>query len=243
MYFTLPKEKKDAALKEWMDLKKVAGSGDYVAFGARFSPIGKVRTVKTAAAKAEPAAVKKWLTELESDKPKTREEAEANLAKLGENAEKELKAALENKPSADLKARIEKLLAKLDGPPDPYPLGNGMFRDKLTSVYFPGSLGGCVTPLAPTDGEVPTGKITLSAKSLKFKEPKNIKFVFEIQTGTTVEKSEPIALADKETSWTPKMEIKAGESYTWRVYALSQTATSEDWKGPVTTVEFTGKAK
>jgi hypothetical protein len=43
LYFTLPADKQEVARKEWNDLKKVAGTGQAVAFGARYTFKGKVR--------------------------------------------------------------------------------------------------------------------------------------------------------------------------------------------------------
>jgi hypothetical protein len=42
MYFKLAK-KEEVCRKEWADLKKVAGTRQVIAFGARYSPNGKVR--------------------------------------------------------------------------------------------------------------------------------------------------------------------------------------------------------
>ncbi|HET9130227.1 MAG TPA: hypothetical protein VFO86_04725 [Terriglobia bacterium] len=43
MYFSLPKGRESVALKEWADFKAVAGTGQGVAFGTRYStPLGKV---------------------------------------------------------------------------------------------------------------------------------------------------------------------------------------------------------
>jgi hypothetical protein len=43
MYFSLPKGKESTALKEWADFKAVAGTGQGIAFGGRYSAHGKVR--------------------------------------------------------------------------------------------------------------------------------------------------------------------------------------------------------
>jgi len=43
LYYTLPAGKEANARKEWADLKSVAGTGQGIAFGARYSPLGKVR--------------------------------------------------------------------------------------------------------------------------------------------------------------------------------------------------------
>jgi hypothetical protein len=43
LYFSLPKGKESTALKEWADFKSVAGTGQGIAFGGRYSMLGKVR--------------------------------------------------------------------------------------------------------------------------------------------------------------------------------------------------------
>jgi hypothetical protein len=43
LYYTLPAGKEQIARREWSDLKAVAGTGEGVAFGARYSPLGKIR--------------------------------------------------------------------------------------------------------------------------------------------------------------------------------------------------------
>ena len=42
MYYSLPKGKEPVALKEWADFKAVAGTGQGIAFGTRYSMLGKV---------------------------------------------------------------------------------------------------------------------------------------------------------------------------------------------------------
>ena len=43
LYYSLPKGKESTALKEWADFKAVAGTGQGIAFGTRYAPLGKVR--------------------------------------------------------------------------------------------------------------------------------------------------------------------------------------------------------
>jgi hypothetical protein len=45
LFYKLPAEKSEAALKEWNDLKATAGSGDVIGFGSRHVPKAKVRSV------------------------------------------------------------------------------------------------------------------------------------------------------------------------------------------------------
>jgi hypothetical protein len=44
LFYKLPAEKSEAALKEWNDLKATAGSGDVIGFGSRHVAKAKVRT-------------------------------------------------------------------------------------------------------------------------------------------------------------------------------------------------------
>jgi hypothetical protein len=50
LYYKLPPGKEKAALKEWSDLKSMAGSDQFVGFGARY---GEKRTVRSAETKPE----------------------------------------------------------------------------------------------------------------------------------------------------------------------------------------------
>ncbi len=120
---------------------------------------------------------------------------------------------------------------------DPYPLGIGL--TKLTeSNYMVKVLAGSAAPIAPASGaQVPAGKVTLTARNIRSKDHKDAKYVFEIAGGGSIEKSTPVPAGDKETKWTPKLEVKAGEKYTWRVFA-----TEGNWSGPVASADFTGKA-
>src|SRR5262249_39747262 len=60
--------------------------------------------------------VAKWIADLESDDFQTRDRATAELEKLADLAGPALRKALAAKPGAEAKARVGRLLAKLDGP-------------------------------------------------------------------------------------------------------------------------------
>jgi hypothetical protein len=63
--------------------------------------------------------------------------------------------------------------------------------------------------------------------------------VFELESASgDKETSDPIAAGEKETRWTPRMRVKAGEKYTWRVGIVEGR-----WKGPLATSTFQGKAR
>ena len=43
LYYSAPKGKEDVCLREWSDLKRVAGTGDVVGFGSRRQNLGRMR--------------------------------------------------------------------------------------------------------------------------------------------------------------------------------------------------------
>lgn len=43
LYYSAPKGKEDVCLREWSDLKRVAGTGDVVGFGGRRQNLGRMR--------------------------------------------------------------------------------------------------------------------------------------------------------------------------------------------------------
>jgi hypothetical protein len=87
----------------------------------------------------------------------------------------------------------------------------------------------------PGDGSLnPTGTTTLVARNIRNPHHAEARYVFEIEDAAgTQEVSPPIAAGEKETKWSPHMELKAGLRYAWRVHAVQG-----DWKGPVTRAVF-----
>jgi hypothetical protein len=77
-------------------------------------------------------------------------------------------------------------------------------------------------PVTPEPAaEVEAGKVKLTARNAKARDTEPAaRYVFEISgAGGEKETSEPLdAGADGKTTWTPKMQAKAGETYTWRVW-------------------------
>jgi hypothetical protein len=71
-----------------------------------------VRAAKPAAP-ADRKAAEKWIADLDDSVFRTRDAAEAELRKLGRSAKPVLQAALLGKPSAEQKARLERLLKEL----------------------------------------------------------------------------------------------------------------------------------
>jgi hypothetical protein len=68
------------------------------------------------AAALDPRRIARLVADLDSDQFKSREEASLELERLGERAEPLLRQALENKPSAEVRRRVEVLLEKLAMP-------------------------------------------------------------------------------------------------------------------------------
>jgi hypothetical protein len=120
--------------------------------------------------------------------------------------------------------------------PDEYPVANGL--EEINSPGIAKELRSFVIPNRPIDGgEADDHAVTLSAHTIADKDKRDVKYVFEISDGDDhKETSDPREASDELVKWKPKMEFKAGEKYTWRVWAVSG-----DWKGPVTVATFKAK--
>jgi|SRR5579884_1765885 len=124
---------------------------------------------------------------------------------------------------------------------DAYPLGMGLVRVRRGTEYPPiQKLITLPAPATPADGAtINPGKVTLITRNIVGPGHDRAKYVFELETASGVkETSDPIAAGEKETKWTPRMQVKAGEKYTWRVQAVER-----QWKGPLATATFQGKAR
>jgi hypothetical protein len=115
--------------------------------------------------------------------------------------------------------------------PDLYPLANGLIKVREDADYGP--IRNLLTFPAPLDPDygtlVPPGQTTLVVRNVLDPKHAKAKYVFELEGGGTKEEA-TVDPGTKETKWTPKTPLKAGEKYTWKVYA-----TEGSWKSPVAT--------
>jgi hypothetical protein len=110
--------------------------------------------------------------------------------------------------------------------PEPYNTGIGIVR-------LAPSAGGVVwdvmyvpAPVSPADGDqVPPGRVKLVTRNIG--DPAAT-YVFEIHDARgQVEMSPSIRSGTGTTAWTPKLEVRAGEEYTWRVRSTSGVYTGQ----------------
>jgi len=120
--------------------------------------------------------------------------------------------------------------------PDLFSLGWGVVKGLN---HLEPLLGRIPAAASPREGEqVQAGRVTLRARNALSNKAKDLKYVFEIEeVGGAKETSEPVGSGEKETYWTPKMEIRAGGRYVWRV---SVEDGEKKRTAPVST-NFTGK--
>lgn len=168
--YSLHQAKAALCRSEWKDLEDVAGSGKCIAFGSRYSELGKVAKKKDGATPVE------------------------------------------------------------------YPIASGLFAIRSDTKYE--VISGLITiPLAtaPTEDSIEApGRITLKAVNPRGTEHQRAKCVFdivELKSGTR-EKSEPIPSGERETNWSPAMQLKPGR-YSWQVEAIDG-----DWKSRSAETEF-----
>jgi len=153
---------------------------------------------------------------------------------LGSAAQPKLREA-EGKASAEAKARIAKVLEELR--PDPYPVAFGLIRVRADqNSEHVALLRKFPSAFSPADGSVAApGAVKLVAGNIASADSK-AKYSFEIENAAgEKESSGAVEQGQKQTEWTPKMQIKSGEKYTWRVFV-------EDAKGrgPVADAKFRG---
>ncbi|MBI3855693.1 MAG: hypothetical protein HY293_08385 [Planctomycetes bacterium] len=133
-------------------------------------------------------------------------------------------------PLARLRSANEKPEA-----PDIYRIGWGIQKAQGGPI---GLLKQLPAPLRPAEAEVVApGAVKLVARNAADTSLRDLQYVFEIENGAGAkETSSPLPAGDKETEWAPKLEIKAGEKYSWRVWVVGK-----DLKGPAASSSFAGK--
>ncbi len=241
--FSLVPGKEQVCRREWADLKKVAGAGQVVAFGSSRAPTGFVhrpRTSKPTAPPLDADKLKSLIAELDSDNFAVRERATHQLEAQGAHAQPALRKALEGKPSAEARRRMERLLHEGEEKPDPYPLGFGLLKlEGDYAKFWLNQFHSLPEPAAPGEGAaVETGTVKLKTKNIANTEHLRAGYLFEIEDAAGKKEVSPvIAAGDKETSWTPKMTIEAGKAYRWSVRPVDG-----EWKGPAAESSFVGKS-
>jgi len=235
LYFQIVSGQEKQCRAEWADFKRLVGTGQIIAFGNRYRTKLAVHTIPLQAPKrpgADPQKIAHWIADLDSDQFAVREKATRELEKQGESARPALRKALENHPKPEARKRLERLTE--GDRPDPYPLGVGVMKIETGTNYDTdyGPIKALLEmPVAasPDNGSlVPKGHVTLVARNIRDHRHSHAQYVFEIEDAAgTKEASPPIPAGDSETKWEPKMEVKPGAHYAWRVRAVQG-----DWKGP-----------
>jgi hypothetical protein len=244
LYYQLPAEKADAAKAEWADMRKIAGTGQIIAFGSRYQQFGKLRrgAGPVVGREVPEKDIVALIVNLDDADQVKREAATENLKRLGAAAAPKLREALASaSTSAEVKNRIERVLGDLQ--PDPYPIGFGLARIRSAQASehvrllstFPAAY-------SPADGGLAdAGAVKLIAGNIAAAETKP-KYFFEIENATgEKESSEAIEQGEKQTEWSPKMQIKAGEKYTWRVWVDDAKLLGAKSRGAVAEAIFRGK--
>ena len=241
LYYSLPTEKQDQAKAEWNDLKNVAGTKQVVAFGTRHAtPLPTVRTGPGPQAQS----VTSWnkamelIRQLDDNDQSARDRATDELATFGEAVERGLQEESKKAKSPEVKARLERLLARVT--PDTYTLGWGMMAlRRTTNSAAAKALTLTPLPTSPLDGMYVTqGNVVLAVKNVA-RENVEATYMFEIEsTNGDKERSPAIAAGAGETRWNPSFPVVAGKSYAWRVWAVAK-----DEQGPVVSSTFRGVAK
>jgi hypothetical protein len=124
--------------------------------------------------------------------------------------------------------------------PDEYPLALGLAKFRSDINYAPvRNLLSLPAPRTPAEGAtVPPGEVSLVAGNIADKKRTKVKYVFELKGANGDKETGTVDAGEKETKWAPKLKLKAGEKYTWRVHA-----TEGRWKGPVATSSFVVKGE
>jgi hypothetical protein len=137
--------------------------------------------------------------------------------------------------------RVKAALRKADekpSAPDAYPVEMGLVKISSDS-RFARDLRSLPAPLSPAEGQqVAPGEVTLSVQNIPDQGHPHARYRFEIEDGPGHKEASPaVDPGPKETKWTPHLRVQAGAKYTWRVWVADA-----DWKGPVQSTVFQGKA-
>jgi hypothetical protein len=122
--------------------------------------------------------------------------------------------------------------------PDAFPLSNGLVRIPSESRIGPvRALLALPAPRTPAEGDlVPPGAVTLVTRNILDKTHPGAKYVFELKGAAGDAETASVEAGEKETRWTPRLRLKAGQKYTWTVRAAEG-----EWKGPPVTSGFVVK--
>lgn len=107
------------------------------------------------------------------------------------------------------------------GDPDPMPLGGGVMKFRADS-RFAAVQALLTTPAAigPAPGDtVPDGKVHLVVRNVRGPAPDTYRFELTGADGKK-ELSPEIKPGELQTGWSPEMEVKAGQEYRWRAWAI-----------------------
>ena len=118
--------------------------------------------------------------------------------------------------------------------PDPYILGMGARKAEFQAESLK-RIPALASPAA--DAQVEPGRVTLRVRNALDPDGKNYRYFFKISAaGGGEEASEAVGAGEKETFWTPKMEVKPKIKYTWSAWTVKDAK-----MGPVATGTFVGK--
>ena len=243
LYYKINPDKPEACKAEWNDLKSIAGTGQVVAFGSRYGEKGRVRggigPNGAEGAKADEAKAAVLLKQLDSDKQPERDAASEELARMGRSIEGFLRESLKDSKqlSPEARGRVQKVLEAFEA--DIYPVGFGLSKLAARAGGPVGTLLRLPRIDSPADGgRAKAGKVALAARPIANRDA-NASYRFEIEgPDGEREASGPVRGGDNhddKVEWTPRMQVKAGERYTWRVWA-----DGGDKAAPVASAVFRG---
>ncbi len=125
------------------------------------------------------------------------------------------------------------------GTPEAWPVAMGVMKVEGSRGGMAPLVRSVPIPVAPAPGaEVAPGRVTLVVRNIPETTLQGVRYAFEIQgAGGEKESSGPLEPGEKETRWTPKMEVKAGLKHAWKAWITSASLT-----GSPGASSFTGKA-